>query len=78
MIITFDRHNKNNHFWDLFKQMFGIYFYDWDEADYGISITLFCHEWNWLIYKNKESYFEFRQLEYDHDVRYEKWKHDNT
>ncbi len=55
MKIKFQGHDKNNNFWDLFKDMFYIGFYEWDEADYGFCIRLFCHEWNWLVYKNEES-----------------------
>jgi hypothetical protein len=78
MKIKFAERGKNNYFWDLFKQMFYVGFYEWDEADYGFTIILFCHEWNWLIYKNKESLFEYQQLAYDHEARYQRWKHDNS
>lgn len=74
MKIKFQDRGKNHNFWDLFKDMFYIGFYEWDEADYGFSIRLFCYEWNWLIYKNKESYFEYQQLQYDRDARYQRWE----
>ena len=78
MKISYFCHGKNHNFWDSLKQIFYIGFYEWDEADYGFTITLFCHEFNWLIYKNKESYFEYQQVEYDRNARYQKWEHDNT
>jgi hypothetical protein len=78
MKIKFQGHDKNNNFWDLFKDMFYIGFYEWDEADYGFCIRLFCHEWNWLVYKNEESYFEYQQLQHDYSARYQRWEHDNS
>jgi hypothetical protein len=62
----------------LMKEIFYIGRYEWDEADYGFSIVLFGHEWNWLIYKDKESYFEYKQEEYDRDARWQKWEYDNA
>ena len=53
MKISYFCHGKNHNFWDSLKQIFYIGFYEWDEADYGFTITLFCHEFNLLIYKNK-------------------------
>ena len=77
MKIKFAGSGKNYGFWDSFKQMFYIGFYEWDEADYGFSIILFSYEFNWLIYKNKESFFEYQQIEHDRDARYLRWQYDN-
>jgi hypothetical protein len=54
MKIIFAEHGKNYGFWDTLKQLFYVGFYEWDEADYGFSIILFGHEFNWLIFKDKE------------------------
>jgi hypothetical protein len=62
---------------DFLSEWFYIGRYEWDDADYGFSIILFGREWNWLIYKDKESFFEYQQLAYDYEARYLKWQYDN-
>jgi hypothetical protein len=34
-----------------FSDFLGISFYEWDEADYGMTITLFGREFNFMIWK---------------------------
>jgi hypothetical protein len=77
MKIKFAERGKNFGFWESFKQMFYIGFYELDEADLGFYIVLFSYEFNWLIYKNKASFSEYQQMEYDSDARYLKWQYDN-
>ena len=55
---------------DFLAEWFYIGRYEWDDADYGFTITLFGRSWNWVIYNDKESYFEFQQLEYDREARW--------
>ncbi len=78
MKIIFAEHGKNYGFWDTLKQLFYVGFYKWDDADCGFTIILFAHEWNWLIYKNKESYLEYKQQEHERDAVWQKWEHDNA
>ena len=78
MIIKFAEHGSNYGFWEKVKELFYAGFYEWDDADKGFSLILFAHEWNWLIYKNKESYSEYKELEIDRDARYQKWEYDNA
>lgn len=78
MIIKFSEKGKNHNFWETFKQFFYIGFYDWDEADYGFSIILFGYSFDWLVYRNKESFFEYQQLEYDREARYLRYEYENS
>ena len=78
MKIKFAGRGKNYSFWDSFKQMFYVGFYEWDEADLGFTIILFSYEFNWLIYKNKESFSEYKQMGYDYDARHLRWQYDNS
>jgi hypothetical protein len=78
MIIKFAEHGYNYGFWSKVKELFYVGFYDWDDADKGFSIILFGHEWNWLIYNNKESYLEYKELNTDYEARYQKWQYDNS
>jgi hypothetical protein len=79
MKIKFDgSHGPMQRYSDLLKEFFYIGKYEWDEADYGFTITLFGYSWNWLIYKNKESYLEYKEQAIDFDARFQKWTHDNS
>jgi hypothetical protein len=62
---------------DLLSELFYIGRYEWDEADYGFSIVLFGRSWDWLIYKDEESFFEYQQLKNDQDARHLKWQYEN-
>ena len=79
MKIKFDSHNgPMQRYSEMLKEFFYIGKYEWDEADYGFSITLFGQSWNWLVYNNEESYSEYKELEIDRDARYQKWEYDNA
>ena len=79
MKIYFDgHHGPMKRYKDILRELFYIGKYEWDEADYGFTITLFGYSWNWLIYKNKESYLEYKELETDYEARYQKWEYDNA
>jgi hypothetical protein len=38
-----------------FSDYLGISIYEWDEADYGLTITLFGREFNFLIWRGIKS-----------------------
>ena len=62
---------------EILSELFYIGRYEWDEADYGFSIVLFGRSWDWLIYDNEESFFEYQQLEYDREARYIRYQYEN-
>jgi hypothetical protein len=75
MKIKFDGHNGPvESYKDILKELFYIGKYEWDDADYGFTITLFGQSWNWLIYNNKESYLEYQQIEVERELRYQNYE----
>jgi hypothetical protein len=71
------QHGPMTSYKELLKELFYIGRYEWDEADYGFSIILFGRNWNWLIYKDKETYLEYKQEETNRNARYLQWANDN-
>lgn len=78
MKIVYDGTFRNGRrFKELLSELFYIGKYEWDEADYGFSIILFGREWNWLIYKDKESFDEYQQSRYDYEARLLRYQYEN-
>jgi hypothetical protein len=78
MIIKYEGTGRNGRtFKEIMSELFYIGRYEWDDADYGFSIILFGREWNWIIYKDKESFFEYQQMKHDYDARCLRYEYEN-